>query len=207
MPTRRCEMLPVAPEHQAVSLPDSSLMETVNMPKPQTLRALIRRPGAIVVAGAHNALASRLVQEAGFDAIWASGLEISASFGVPDADILTMTEHLDVVRTMVRTSGIPVIADCDAGYGNAINVARTIRLYEEIGVGGVCIEDNVFPKQNSFYTRDVVPLASIPEQVGKLRAAKDTQRSSDFVLIARTEAFIAGHGLQAALDRANAYAD
>ena len=182
-------------------------MEMVKMSKAAQLRSLLARPGAIVVGGAHNALSSRLVQEAGFDAVWASGLEISASFGVPDADILTMTEHLDVVRTMVRASSIPVIADCDAGYGNAINVVRTVRLYEEAGVGGICLEDNVFPKQNSFYTRDVVPLAEIPEQVGKLRAVKETQRSADFVLIARTEAFIAGHGLQAALDRANAYAD
>jgi phosphoenolpyruvate phosphomutase len=182
-------------------------MEMVKMSKAAQLRSLLARPGAIVVGGAHNALSSRLVQEAGFDAVWASGLEISATFGVPDADILTMTEHLDVVRTMVRATSIPVIADCDAGYGNAINVVRTVRLYEEAGVGGICLEDNVFPKQNSFYSRDFVPLADIPEQVGKLRAVKETQRSPEFVLIARTEAFIAGHGLQAALDRANAYAD
>lgn len=170
------------------------------------LRARLAQPGPLLTAGAHSALSARLAEEAGFDAIWASGFEISAAHAVPDANILTMAEQLQAAREMARAVRLPVIADCDNGFGNAINVIRTVQDYEADGVAGVSIEDNVFPKRCSFYPgrRD---LASIDEHAGKVRAACRARRSGDFVVIARTEALIAGWGLDEALARGRAYAD
>src|SRR5215218_7988786 len=124
-------------------------------PSPLTSAAKLRRlfasPGPIVLAGAHDGLSARLVQDAGFNGVWASGFEISASHGVPDASILTMTETLDAARKMSEAVRIPVIADCDTGFGNAINAIRTVHAFEAAGVAGMCIEDNVYPKRCSFY--------------------------------------------------------
>jgi len=171
------------------------------------LRRRLASPGPILLAGAHDGLTARLVQEAGFDAVWASGFEISASHGLPDASILTMTETLDASRRMNDVVGIPVVADCDTGFGNAINAIRTVEAFEAAGIAGLCIEDNVFPKRCSFYAGVKRLLTDIDEQTLKLRAALDARRSSDFVIIARTEALIAGWGLEEALRRARAYAD
>jgi phosphoenolpyruvate phosphomutase len=171
------------------------------------LRALLRRPGPALVLGAHDALSAKLAEEAGFDAIWASGFGISAVNALPDANILTMSETLDAVRRMSDAVRIPVIADCDNGFGNAINVMRTVAEYERAGVAGICIEDNIFPKRCSFYAgvrRELVPTE---EHVRKIQAAKAAQSDPDFVVIARTEAFIAGWGTQEALKRARAYAE
>ncbi|MCS6927129.1 MAG: isocitrate lyase/phosphoenolpyruvate mutase family protein, partial [Candidatus Binatia bacterium] len=170
------------------------------------LRQLLRRPGPALVLGAHDALSAKLAEEIGFDAIWASGFGISAVNAVPDANILTMSEMLETVRRMSDAVRIPVIADCDNGFGNAINVMRTVVEYERAGVAGICIEDNIFPKRCSFYAgvrRELVP---VEEHVRKIQAAKEAQRDPDFVVIARTEAFIAGWGTQEALKRASAYA-
>lgn len=171
------------------------------------LRRRLGDPRPILVAGAHHALSARLAEEAGFDAIWASGFEISASFAVPDANILTMAENLEAARQMAGTVRIPVIADCDTGYGNAVNVIRTVQGYEAAGVAAICIEDNVFPKRCSFYSSVRRELVSIEEHAGKIRAAKSAQRDPDFLVIARTEALIAGWGMEEALARATAYAD
>ena len=125
------------------------------------LRALLRRPGPALVLGAHDALSAKLAEEAGFDAIWGSGFGISAVSALPDANILTMSETLDAVQRMVEAVHIPVIADCDNGFGNAINVIRTVAQYERAGVAGLCIEDNIFPKRCSFYAgvqRELVPV-------------------------------------------------
>ena len=119
----------------------------------EKLRALLQRPEPGLVLGAHDALCAKLAEEAGFDAIWASGFGISAVSALPDANILTMSETLDAVRRMSDAVGIPVIADCDNGFGNAINVMRTVAEYERAGVAGLCIEDNIFPKRCSFYER------------------------------------------------------
>jgi phosphoenolpyruvate phosphomutase len=159
------------------------------------------------VAGAHNPLSARLVQEAGFDAVWASGFEISASQGVPDANILTFSENLEIARGIARAVEIPVIADCDSGFGNAVNVVRTIREYEDAGVAAICIEDNVFPKRCSFYSGSRRELASVEEHAGKIRAARAARQDPDTFIIARTEALIAGWGQAEALHRAEAYAD
>ena len=103
------------------------------------LRERLSRPGPVLVVGAHSPLSARLAERAGFDAIWASGFEISAAHGVPDANILTMAEQLQAAREMARSVSIPVIADCDNGFGNAINVIRTVQDYEADGIAGICI--------------------------------------------------------------------
>src|SRR6266849_5815294 len=150
------------------------------------LRELMRRPGIIKTVGAHDALSAKLIEEVGFDAIWASGFGISASLKcIPDGSFLTMTEQLAVTQNIVEAVAIPVIADCDTG---------------------ICIEDNVFPKRCSFYAGVRRELVSADEHAGKVRAAKSAQSSSDFVVIARTEALIAGWGQEEALRRAEAYA-
>ncbi|APU40698.1 isocitrate lyase/phosphoenolpyruvate mutase family protein [Streptomyces sp. TN58] len=169
------------------------------------LRDLFARPGTVRIIGAHNPLGARLAERAGFDGVWSSGLEVSASQGVPDTDILTMSELLATATSLAAAVDVPVVADCDAGYGNAHNVMNMIRRYEAAGIAGVSIEDKRFPKVNSF-----IPgrqeLASIAEFCGKLRAAKAAQTSPDLMVIARIEALIAGWGMDEALRRGEAYA-
>jgi phosphoenolpyruvate phosphomutase len=171
-----------------------------------TLARLLASPNPIVLAGAHDGLSARLVAEAGFDGVWASGFEISAAHGVPDASILTMSETLAACQGMAEAVDLPVIADGDTGFGNAINAIRAVRAFEAAGVAGLCIEDNVFPKRCSFYPGVKRLLADTDEQALKIRAAVDA-RSSDFTIIARTEALIAGWGHAEALRRGRAYAD
>src|SRR5207249_3619744 len=171
------------------------------------LLPLLRGSRIVLAGGAHDALSARLVEEAGFGAIWASGFGISAVQAVPDANILTLTETLEAVRRIVDAVAIPVIADCDNGYGNAINVIRTVGEFERAGAAGLCIEDNEFPKRCSFYgsvRRELVP---VEEHAGKIEAATSARRNADFAVIARTEALIAGLGLEEALCRARAYAE
>jgi phosphoenolpyruvate phosphomutase len=171
------------------------------------LRALLNKPGIIRTVGAHDALSARLIERAGFDAIWASGFAISASLKcIPDASFIDSSEQLAVERNMAEAVSIPVIADCDTGYGNALNVKRTVNDRERAGVAAICIEDNVYPKRCSFYAgvrRELIP---IEEHCGKIKAAKAAQTVPDFVVIARTEALIAGWGQEEALKRAEAYA-
>jgi phosphoenolpyruvate phosphomutase len=174
--------------------------------KAASLRQRLASPLPIVVAGAHDGLSARLVEEAGFDAVWASGFEISASRGVPDASIVTMTETLLASEMMNDAVSIPVIVDADTGFGNAINAIRAVHAFERAGIAGLCLEDNVFPKRCSFYPGVKRLLADLDEQVLKIRAAVDAG-SDDFVVIARTEALIAGWGLDEALRRGRAYAD
>ena len=172
------------------------------------LRAALKRPGALKIVGAHDALSACLIERAGFDGIWASGFAISASLKcIPDASFITSSEQLGVERNIVEAVNIPVIADCDTGYGNALNVMRTVTDRERAGVAAICIEDNVYPKRCSFYAgvrRELIP---IEEHCGKIRAAKAAQVSPEFMIIARTEALIAGWGQEEALKRAEAYAD
>lgn len=172
------------------------------------LRAALKRPGALKIVGAHDALSARLIERGGFDGVWASGFAISASLKcIPDASFITSSEQLEVERNIVEAVNIPVIADCDTGYGNALNVMRTVTDRERAGVAAICIEDNVYPKRCSFYAgvrRELIPME---EHCGKIRAAKAAQMSPEFLLIARTEALIAGWGQEEALKRAEAYAD
>lgn len=176
------------------------------MKKTTKLRELFNKEGVVRIVGAHDGLGAKLVEGNGFDGIWASGLEISASYAVPDANILTMSQYLERACEMNDATNIPVIADCDTGYGNVNNVIYMVRKYEAAGIAGVCIEDKLFPKVNS-YIPGRQELASVAEFVGKIMAAKNTQSDSDFMLIARVEALIAGWGLEEALRRAKDYAD
>lgn len=158
--------------------------------------------------GAHDALSARLIERAGFDGVWASGFAISASLKcIPDASFITSSEQLEVERNIAEAVNIPVISDCDTGYGNALNVMRTVNDRERAGVAAICIEDNVYPKRCSFYAgvrRELIP---IEEHCGKIKAAKAAQIYPEFMIIARTEALIAGWGQEEALKRAEAYAE
>ncbi len=177
------------------------------MSRARRLRELLSATHPAVAVGAHDGLSARLIADAGFDAVWASGFGVSAARAVPDANVLTMTETLEAARSMIHASKIPLIADCDSGYGNAINVIRTVREFRREGAAGICLEDNDFPKRCSFYGGVRRSLVPVQEHADKVRAAKDASEGSDFVVIARTEAFIAGEGIDSALERAHAYAD
>ncbi len=168
------------------------------------LRQLLNAPGLIRLVGAHNALGAKLAERHGFEGVWSSGLEISTSHAVPDASILTMSDYLAAAQSMVDAVSVPVVADCDTGYGNSNNVIRMVRQFEAAGVAAVCIEDKLFPKVNSL-TSGRQELASIAEFVGKILAAKNAQRTEEFVVIARIEALIAGWPVDEALRRADAY--
>lgn len=170
------------------------------------LRTLLDGPDIVRVVGGHDGLTARLAAEAGFEAMWASSLTASASHGVPDASLLTMTQFLDVAETMTLAGPLPVIADCDTGFGDARNVAYAVRRYEARGIAAMCIEDKRFPKINSFAAADQ-PLLPASEFAAKIRAGKDAQDAPAFLLIARTEALIAGCEVDEALDRAHQYAD
>src|SRR5215211_5511869 len=156
---------------------------------------------------AHNGLSARIVEEAGFKGIWGSGLSISASLGLRDNNEASWTQVLDVVEYMSDATSIPILLDADTGYGNFNNVRRLVRKLEQRAVAGMCIEDKLFPKSNSFREGRPQPMAQLEEFVGKIKAAKDTQLDPDFCVVARVEALIAGYGLEEALRRAEAYAE
>ncbi|UOX90405.1 isocitrate lyase/phosphoenolpyruvate mutase family protein [Amycolatopsis sp. FBCC-B4732] len=157
-------------------------------------------------AGAHDGLSARLAQEAGFDAVWASGLEISAAHGLPDVSLLGLAEYVAAALIIRRSVDIPVVADCDTGFGGNLNAAYTMTRYEEAGAAGICIEDKLFPKRNSFVNSGQ-KLLETDEFCRKLEVAKRAQAHLDTVLVARTEAFICGMGLQEALTRCHRYVD
>jgi 2-methylisocitrate lyase-like PEP mutase family enzyme len=168
------------------------------------LRELLARPEPLVAPGAYDALSARLVEQAGFDVVYMTGFGSTASLvGRPDVGLLTGTEMVDNARRLAAAVDVPVIADADTGYGNAINVVRTVQAYEQAGVAGIHIEDQVMPKKCGHMSGKAVIPAD--EMVGKLRAAVEARRDPEFLLIARTDA-AAVEGLDAALDRARAYA-
>jgi phosphoenolpyruvate phosphomutase len=156
---------------------------------------------------AHSGLSAKLAAEAGFEALWGSGLSISAALGVRDNNEASWTQVLEVLEFMADAGGLPILLDGDTGYGNFNNVRRLVRKLEQRNIAGVCLEDKLFPKTNSFIDGERQALAEVDEFCGKLHAAKDTQLDADFVVVARTEAFIAGWGLEEALLRATAYAE
>ena len=157
------------------------------------------------ICEAHNGLSAKIVQEAGFPGIWASGLSISAQFGVRDNNEASWTQVLEDLEFMSDATRIPILLDGDTGYGNFNNMQRLIRKLEQRNIAAVCIEDKLFPKTNSFLKGDAQPLADMQEFCGKIKAGKDAQTDPDFCLIARVEAFICGWGLAEALRRAEAY--
>lgn len=176
------------------------------MTKAKRLRELLTSDERTVLMEAHNGLTAKLVEEAGFPAIWGSGLSISAGLGVRDSNEASWTQVLEVLEFMNDATSLPILLDGDTGYGNFNNARRLVHKLEQRGVAGVALEDKLFPKTNSFIDGEKQALADTDEFCGKLRAMKDAQRDPDFVLVARTEAFIAGWGLQEALIRATSYA-
>src|SRR5215468_4990398 len=169
------------------------------------LRRLITSSELAFLMEAHDGLSARIVEEAGFEGIWASGLTMSASFGVRDNNELSWTQVVDHVAFMAEAASLPVLLDGDTGYGNFNSMRRLVAKLERVGAAGVTIEDKLFPKTNSFLRGDLQALADIDEFCGKIKAGKDSQADSDFVVVARVEALIAGWGLGEALTRAEAY--
>lgn len=153
---------------------------------------------------AHNALSAKIAQNVGFRALWASSLTISATMGLRDANELTWSESLDIVSAMVDATNVPVLMDADSGYGDFNIVSRFVRKACDRGVAGVCMEDKLFPKINSF-AETKQKLTSINDFCSKISAAKDSQTEKDFTVVARTEAFVIGAELEETLERANAY--
>ncbi len=161
----------------------------------------------VTLMSAHNPLSARLAEEAGFDGIWASGFELSAAYGVPDASLLSLTQHLDMTRAIIEQVRVPVVADIDTGYGNAVNVLHVVSAYAAAGAAAVVMEDKMFPKDTSLLAGGRQELVRIEEFQGKIEAARAAGKAHDLVVIARTEALIADLGLDEALKRGAAYAE
>tara|TARA_B100000749_G_scaffold93829_1_gene71585 strand:- start:1591 stop:2517 length:927 start_codon:yes stop_codon:yes gene_type:complete len=177
----------------------------LEMQNADILRELIESKPILKVMGAFDSMSAKLVEINGFDAIWAGSFAISATHALPDASILTMTEFLNVSSNIVQSCKIPVIADCDTGYGGPSNVSHTVKKFELAGVAAICIEDKTFPKQNSLLKNGKQELISEKEFVAKILAAKEAKSNKNFMIIARTEALIAELGMNEALQRATAY--
>ena len=175
------------------------------MSRSDILRNELESKSILKVGGAFDAMSAKLVENSGFDAIWAGSFGISATHALPDASILTMTEFLNVASNMEDACDIPIIADCDTGFGGPSNVTRMVKKYEKTGVAAVCIEDKTFPKQNSFLENSKQELLPEKEFVAKIIAAKEAKENSNFMIIGRTEALISGLGMKEAVKRANAY--
>ena len=175
------------------------------MSKNEILRKKLEGNSIIKVGGAFDAMSAKLVENSGFDAVWAGSFAISAIHALPDASILTMTEFFDVASNMSSTCEIPIIADCDTGYGGPSNVRHMVRKYENAGISSICIEDKTFPKENSLLENGKNDLLSEKEFVAKILAAKESRNDKNFIIIARVEALISGAGMNEALKRATAY--
>ena len=177
--------------------------------KRATLRAALKEPRAVVAVGAHDALSAKLIGSYGFDAVWVSGFGVATmAHALPDLNLTTMTEALAAAVRIDGATELPVIADVDNGFGGLGNVVRTLVEYERAGISAISVEDNLFPKRNSLYTgeskRELIPR---DEQSRRIRAAKRFQDGDGFMLIARVESLIAGHGVEDACARADAYVE
>ena len=175
------------------------------MSRNENLRKKLEGNSIVKVGGAFDAMSAKLVESSGFDAVWAGSFAISATHALPDASILTMTEFFDVASNMSSTCKIPIIADCDTGYGGPSNVHHMVRKYENAGISSICIEDKTFPKQNSLLENGKNDLVSEKEFVAKILSAIKARNDKDFLIIARVEALISGLGMNEALKRATAY--
>lgn len=183
----------------------------MNLARDKRLRLRQGWQGAdpVVAVGAHDAMSAQLVDSFGFDAVWVSGFGVSTmTHALPDLNLVTMTEALAAAVRIDTATNLPVIADCDNGFGGLNNVVRTVREYERAGIAAISIEDNLFPKRNSLLAgtvkRELLPAT---EQARRIAAAKAAQETDEFALIARIESFIAGHGLDDACARADAYVE
>ena len=184
----------------------NDVLKIYKMKKTTVLRNLLKRPGIIVAPGAENAFTAKIIEQTGgFQAVYMTGSGTAASLiGTPDVGLLTMTEMVTQARNLAMATDLPVIADADTGYGDVLNVVRTVREYEMSGVAAIHIEDQVAPKRcGHFEGKQVI---SQDEMVSKIKAAVDAREDPDFVLIARTDAR-APLGLDEAIKRAQAYVE
>ena len=183
------------------------MSDLLSLPKSRNarLRELIKTAPPVLAVGSHDALSARLVEQAGFDVVYMGGYATTASLlGRPDVALLSGDQMIDNARRIVETTTVPVIADADTGYGNAVNVIQTVRRYEQAGVSGIHLEDQLAPKRCGHMAGKQVIGAD--EAVGKIKAAVDARMDPDFVLIARTDA-LAVEGVDKAIDRALRYSD
>jgi phosphoenolpyruvate phosphomutase len=169
------------------------------------LHSKLNKNKIIKVAGAFDALSAKLVELNNFDAVWAGSFAISATHALPDASILTMTEFLSAASSMADACSIPIIADCDTGFGGPSNVSHMVKKYENAGIAAISIEDKIFPKQNSLLQNGKQELLPEKDFVAKIIAAKNAKKNKNFMIIARIEALIAGLGVDEAVKRADAY--
>ncbi|HME59615.1 MAG TPA: oxaloacetate decarboxylase [Candidatus Binatia bacterium] len=169
----------------------------------QTLKQLLHRDKLIVAPGCFDGLSARLVEEAGFEAAYLSGGAVARSMGIPDIGLVTMSETIERAGQVVSAVRLPVIADADTGYGNAVNLVRTVREFERAGVAAIHIEDQITPKRCGHL--DGKEVISIPEMAKKLEAALAARTDADFCIIARTDAR-GVHGLDDAIERARVFA-
>ncbi|MCG6867642.1 MAG: phosphoenolpyruvate mutase, partial [Gammaproteobacteria bacterium] len=193
---------PKAPKYSRAA---GNLEEELPARKSTRLRALLESDELEFLMEAHNGISARIVEECGFRGIWASGLALSAQFGVRDNNEASWTQIVDMLEFMSDATSIPILLDGDTGYGNFNNMRRLVRKLEQRDIGGVCIEDKLFPKTNSFIDGERQPLADVDEFCGKIEAGRDSRIDPDFCIVARVEALIAGWGLDKALRRAHAY--
>ena len=173
--------------------------------KTTQLRHLLQSPETEFILEAHNGLSARIVEEAGFKGIWGSGLALSAQHALRDNNELSWSQVIDSMEFMADATSIPILLDGDTGYGDFNNMRRLVNKLEQRGIAGVCIEDKLFPKTNSFIQGERQALEDIDTFCGKIKAGKDAQGDDDFCIVARVEAFIAGWGLEEALRRGAAY--
>lgn len=177
--------------------------EVINKKRTTMFRELLKSEEILLMPGCFNACTGRLIEQAGFKAIYISGAAVAGNFvGVPDIGLTTMNEVLENARNIVQVTNIPAICDADTGFGNAINMRRTVREFESAGVAGIQIEDQVMPKKCG-HTEGKL-LISKEEMVQKIKSAVDARHDPDFILVVRTDA-IAVTGLDDAIDRALAY--
>lgn len=175
------------------------------MKKTSQFKGILNSPQTEFIMEAHNGLAARIVEEAGFKGIWGSGLALSAQHAVRDNNELSWTQVVDTLEFMSDATSIPILLDGDTGYGDFNNMRRLVRKLEQRDIAGVCIEDKLFPKTNSFIQGEKQELEDVATFCGKIQAGKDAQSDDDFCIVARVEALIAGWGLDEALRRAEAY--
>jgi phosphoenolpyruvate phosphomutase len=175
------------------------------MKKTTRFKQMLTSPELEFICEAHNGLSAKIAEEAGFKGLWGSGLSISAAMGVRDNNEASWTQVLEVLEFMADQTKVPILLDADTGYGNFNNMRRLVQKLEQRDIAAACIEDKIFPKTNSFIKGEAQPLAEIDEFCGKIKAGKDAAKDDDFCIVARTEAFISGWGLEEALKRCEAY--
>ena len=175
------------------------------MKKTTQLKNLLTSGRTEFILEAHNGLSAKIVEEAGFKGIWGSGLALSAQHAVRDNNELSWTQVIENLEFMSDATSIPILLDGDTGYGDFNNMRRLVQKLEQRDIAGVCIEDKLFPKTNSFIQGEQQELENIETFCGKIQAGKDAQKDDDFCIVARVEAFIAGWGLEEAIRRGEAY--